>query len=531
MSGTKSSSSNKMKQKSNSGKRLQDLLSRVDILVKKSGNLSMVIVVAIGVIGIVVAITSYERIPTFVASPVITKLDSPVIDAGTLFCKDGRCPLLPDESEDVRYNRVHEVVSLPFDNSTVAGRYVSNVIHSGRSTEWTTITAIISTPECVIESDASDLCRYIDTPQPREDIPAARLYTRTCGVSGCSDVDWEECELFNSCPIISGEDNNSFQYKVEFISPDPNNSLLLHEVQVDFEDVEADRCPKCLGRVATRQIGEDDFILECEGKPYRPVGDFLTSGGIPKNPTHCLFSPEKDMETKVGYIIDSVLDGYNVLNVITVMEDDYDGACHISPFVQTDDPGWEYSGQFDNDTLAEWRRWARIARNRDLRLVVWLFTDDMDHFTIDTHIDDQKKFITKMVKTFDEFNPMYILGLEADEYWGAWNNQEWRVEELGNHLKHVTENVTGYDNPVGIHQVVGKTHLMTQDWVDFGAFQYGNDAWTPEQIQDLTIENNNIGRPFIASEYQYQTVNNSRGDFAVRGGAEGALNGANCIAE
>jgi len=155
----------------------------------------------------------------------------------------------------------------------------------------------------------------------------------------------------------------------------------------------------------------------------------------------------------------------------------------------------------------------------------------MDHFTIDTHIDDQKKFITKMVKTFDEFNPMYILGLEADEYWGAWNNQEWRVEELGNHLKHVTENVTGYDNPVGIHQVVGKTHLMTQDWVDFGAFQYGNDAWTPEQIQDLTIENNNIGRPFIASEYQYQTVNNSRGDFAVRGGAEGALNGANCIAE
>jgi hypothetical protein len=53
-----------------------------------------------------------------------------------------------------------------------------------------------------------------------------------------------------------------------------------------------------------------------------------------------------------------------------------------------------------------------------------------------------KRYIEKMVQSFDDLPVMWVLGLEVDEYWS-----KAQADDLGTYLQFIA------NNPVGIHQL------------------------------------------------------------------------------
>jgi len=156
-----------------------------------------------------------------------------------------------------------------------------------------------------------------------------------------------------------------------------------------------------------------------------------------------------------------------------------------------------------------------------LRPIIWLFADDS--FAIrDASTTELKRYISKMVASFDDLPVMWVLALEANEYFS-----KSKTDELGSHLASLAS------NPVGVHQTGGRTDYMVSSWVEFGVYQYGfNKTWQTIYSDTVTKKATIGGKPFFAGEYSRasESTNNVRskqqGLAAAFAGAAGSGNGA-----
>ena len=101
---------------------------------------------------------------------------------------------------------------------------------------------------------------------------------------------------------------------------------------------------------------------------------------------------------------------------------------------------------------------------------------------------------------WDVYGPLYILGLEVNEYWDAET-----VNELGSYLNSITV------HPVGNHETSLKDHYFSQSWIDWNALQVG-DANNDETLEYLNVMMVRYARPTVVVEY----FGNPTGDEASR---------------
>jgi len=255
-------------------------------------------------------------------------------------------------------------------------------------------------------------------------------------------------------------------------------------------------------------IGNGRFVRG--GAPFFPVGNFLTSENGSGPRTHTYLSDEISDPDREHMLSVATAAGYNVFSIYTYNENDYQGE-DITPFANGG-----FGGAVDQGKLDTWK--VRVQRIVDVGLhpIIWLVPDDAPQIHA-ASTDALKSYIAEMVAHFDDGPVLWILALEADEYWdGA------RVQDLGTHLAGLTV------RPVGVHQVPDHIDYMQQSWADFGAYQFGfGKSW--QTIFDTTVQHRAaLGKPLIAMEYDLQGGDNDDrlGLAAAFGGAHGVGNGA-----
>ena len=246
------------------------------------------------------------------------------------------------------------------------------------------------------------------------------------------------------------------------------------------------------------------------GEPFFPVGNFLTSESADGPRTHTYLSEQVTDTERQHMLSVASAAGYNVFSIYTYNEGDYGGVA-ISPYANGG-----FGGAFDDGKLLLWESRVDAILAAGMHPIIWLVPDDSSGIH-GASISELQDYITGMVATFDALPVLWILALEADEYWDAS-----RVNTLGNHL--ASETV----RPVGIHQLNNQSSYMKADWVDFGAYQYGfGKSW--QEIFDATVTTaGSLGKPLIAMEYDLDDGSNDDrlGLAAAFGGARGVGNGA-----
>jgi len=226
---------------------------------------------------------------------------------------------------------------------------------------------------------------------------------------------------------------------------------------------------------------------------YFPSTHFLHAGsGSAREQlySHLYLSPDIS-DSDRSSIKQGLLDkGHNTIYIYTFNENDYKDKSsgqtyHITPYK---DALW--GGDFDDNKLADWHQKMQALLDAGLRPVLWLFPDDSPTIK-NADTAELKRYINKMVQEFDDLPIMYVLALEADEYWSSS-----RINELGEYLGSLTV------RPVGLHQLNGKADLMRGSWVDFGAYQYGFDKTWQDIYTDTLDKRDYIGaKPLIGAEY------------------------------
>ncbi len=245
-------------------------------------------------------------------------------------------------------------------------------------------------------------------------------------------------------------------------------------------------------------------------RPFFPVGNFLTSATAEGPRTHVYLSDALTDADRRRILDVAVAAEYNVLSVYTYNESDYDGET-ISPF-----QGGGFGGPLDEALLNAWRTRLDDIVAAGLHPILWLVPDDAPRI----HAADDSTlaaYVSAMVARFDSLPVLWVLALEADEYW-----PDDKIHHLGTHLASQTA------RPVGVHQLQGEFHLMHADWVDFGAYQYGFGKSWRSIFDDTRRVAARLEKPFIAMEYDLEggTEDERLGLAAAFGGAQGVGNGA-----
>jgi hypothetical protein len=248
------------------------------------------------------------------------------------------------------------------------------------------------------------------------------------------------------------------------------------------------------------------------GSPYFPSTNFLSNGATYKA-THVYFSDQLTDTQRAEMLTALKNEGYNSIFLYTINQGDY-GSRVVTPYASGI---ISEGGAFDETKIQNWKTQMQDMISQGLRPILWLFPDDSStiHNTSTTEL---KRYIQKMVSSFDDLPVMWVLALEVDEYW-----TKTKSDDLGSYLKSIAQ------NPVGLHQLSGKTDYMTSDWVDFGAYQYGfGKSWDTIYNDTLTKKSSLGNKPFLAAEYDVDggTLAQQRGLAAAFANAAGAGNGA-----
>jgi hypothetical protein len=255
-------------------------------------------------------------------------------------------------------------------------------------------------------------------------------------------------------------------------------------------------------------LAPDGFLRG--GARFFPVGNFLTARDASGPRTHLYLSDRLTDADRASMLEIARSTGANVLSIYTYNENDYEGVA-ISPYVRGG-----FGGAIDDALLETWAGRMEHIVAAGLNPVIWLVPDDSPkiHAAPDSALT---AYVDAIVARFDSFPVLWILALEADEYW-----PDDKIERLGAHLASKTA------RPVGVHQLEGEHHLMRSSWVDFGAYQYGfGKSW--RRIFDDTMRvRRAIGKPLFAMEYDLDggDEDERRGLAAAFGGAAGVGNGA-----
>jgi Protein of unknown function (DUF4038) len=242
------------------------------------------------------------------------------------------------------------------------------------------------------------------------------------------------------------------------------------------------------------------------GKPYFPSANFLTS---PAGFTHLYLSRSTAQKKFMRDATKAA--GHNAMFVYTINEKDYGGPT-FTPYVSG-----IIGGTFDEVKINNWRNELITLLNDNIRPVIWLVPDDAPTIHSAGSVE-LKRYIQKMVRSFSDLPVMWVLALEADEYF-----TQTLTNDLGSYLGSLTT------QPVGLHQLWGKANWMTASWVDFAAYQYGSSGTTWEQIYSETLSKRSLvgTKPFLAAEYEYTSETKSKpmGLAAAFAGAAGIGNG------
>lgn len=239
------------------------------------------------------------------------------------------------------------------------------------------------------------------------------------------------------------------------------------------------------------------------GEPYYPTTNFLSNGAGYRF-THVYFSDWLGSEQRQAMLDALLVEGHNAVFLYTLNEGDYDGM-RVTPY-----ENGIIGGAFDEAKIRRWRADLQRMIDAGLRPVIWLFADDSPAIR-DAPPDELKRYIEKMVSSFDDLPIMWVLALEVDEYWSKSQS-----DDLGEYLASLAR------NPVGLHQLKTNIDYMESGWVEYAVYQYGfGRPW--EEIYDDTLaqRGNYAGRPFLAAEYDHDG-----GEAAMRRGAAAAFAGA-----
>lgn len=240
-------------------------------------------------------------------------------------------------------------------------------------------------------------------------------------------------------------------------------------------------------------------------KPYFPSANFLSSSA---GFTHLYLS--RSMVQKQSMRDATKAAGHNAMFVYTINENDYGGPA-FSPYTSG-----IIGGTFDEEKISNWRNDLITLLNDGIRPVIWLIPDDAP--TIHSAgLVELKRYIQKMVQSFADLPVMWVLALEADEYF-----TQTITNDLGSYLGSITI------QPVGLHQLGGNANWMTASWVDFAAYQFGFGLTWDQIYGDVISKRSLVGdKPFFAVEYELTSEIKSMqlGLAAAFAGAAGIGNG------
>ena len=203
-------------------------------------------------------------------------------------------------------------------------------------------------------------------------------------------------------------------------------------------------------------------------KPYFPSANFLSSSA---GFTHLYLGRSKARKQSMRDATKAA--GHNAMFVYTINENDYGGP-RFTPYASG-----MIGGAFDEKKIGNWRNDLTALLNDGIRPILWLIPDDAPAIRSAGSVE-LKRYIQKMVRSFGDLPVMWVLALEADEYF-----TQAITNDLGSYLGSLTA------QPVGLHQLDGKADWMTASWVDFAAYQYGfGRTW--DQIYNDTISHRSI---------------------------------------
>jgi hypothetical protein len=243
------------------------------------------------------------------------------------------------------------------------------------------------------------------------------------------------------------------------------------------------------------------------GQPYFPTAHFL----LYENKSVLSYFSYKYTDGERQQILhNNVVNGHNTIFLYLMNQD----RKIVTPYLDRKNI---IGGEFDEAKIQNWRAELLNMIALNLRPVLWLIPDDSPKVK-SAPVSELKRYIHKMVTSFDDLPIMWVLGLEIDEYWSKAQS-----DDLGSYLRLLSV------NPVGIHQRPGMTHYMTSPWVDFGAYQNGFSGDWLSCYNAAIVKQAEIGnKPLLFAEYKRGAgfTASQKGLAAMFGGSAGVGNGA-----
>ena len=245
-----------------------------------------------------------------------------------------------------------------------------------------------------------------------------------------------------------------------------------------------------------------------DGKPY-----FLSTHFLMMNPnsSHVYFSDSLSDTDREEIVNDIKSGGYNSIFLYTLNQGDYEGKS-VSPY-----QSGIIGGVFNDTKIQSWRNMLIDLIDQGIRPILWLVADESGAIRSASTVE-LKRYIQKMVQSFDDLPVMWVLGLEIDEYWS-----KFQADDLGTYLQSIA------NNPVGIHQLRGQTSMMTSAWVEFAVYQEGfKGDWTTIYSSALEKQTAIGNKPLLFAEYEHGIIVPSfqKGLAAAFAGSAGVGNGA-----
>jgi hypothetical protein len=240
--------------------------------------------------------------------------------------------------------------------------------------------------------------------------------------------------------------------------------------------------------------GNRFFVGDVE---YYPKTDFLTAVSpgtdIRTYTTHCYLSqgPARK-QTLRDALIGS---GYNSIYVYTLNQGDYSaGGSHpenvVTPYGTG---GWSFdTNQLNQARIDAWRAEIHsLIYDHHLKPFIWLRADDSSEIN-SASLAKWNTYVDHMVAAFEEYPIMWVLGLEADEYWTTT-----QVSDRRAYLQSQTQ------RPVGVHLTINETRNVNSGYktgFDFIMVQFDSPQNNSEYVSD-TNQYVLLDRPYIAAEF------------------------------
>jgi hypothetical protein len=222
------------------------------------------------------------------------------------------------------------------------------------------------------------------------------------------------------------------------------------------------------------------------GRPYFPTTHFLATSQLLGHSTLRYLARQVSDTDRAQMRAVIAQGGYNTVYLYVLTQNDANRGL-VTPY---EDEERFIGGAFDEAKLAWWRSELERLIGMGLRPVIFLAGDDSPKVA-SAPLPELKRHVGKMIEAFDDLPVMWVLGLEADEYWTAAETQE-----LGTYLHALA------CNPVGIHLLPKSTAYMGQSWVEFGMYQYATSGDWQAIYADTLAKRQAVGnKPLIAAEY------------------------------